>query len=93
MLVGVCELELFIHSSNSLKEKRFVVKSIKDQVMRKFNVSISEVGHLDKWQLAGLGIATVSNERRLIQQTFDEIIKLIELKGDAEIVAQSIRVY
>lgn len=93
MLVGVCELELFIHSSNSLKEKRFVVKSIKDQVMRKFNVSISEVGHLDKWQLAGLGIATVSNEQRLIQQTFDEIIKLIELKGDAEIVAQSIRIY
>ncbi|KAB2881418.1 DUF503 domain-containing protein [bacterium] len=93
MLVGVCELELFIHSSNSLKEKRFVLKSIKDQVMRKFNVSIAEVKHLDKWQLAGLGIATVSNEKRVVQQTFDEIIKLIEFKGETEIVSQSVQIY
>lgn len=93
MFVGVCELELFIHSSNSLKEKRFVVKSIKDRVMKKFNVSIAEVKHLDKWQLAGLGIATVSNEQRLVEQTFDEIIKLIEFKGEAEIVSQSVQFY
>ncbi|MBL7995807.1 DUF503 domain-containing protein [bacterium] len=93
MLVGVCELELFIHSSKSLKEKRFVLKSIKDQVKRKFNVSIAEVKHLDKWQLAGLGIATISNEKRVVQQTFDEIIKLIEFKGEAEIVSQSVQIY
>jgi len=93
MLVGVCELELFIHSSNSLKEKRFVIKSIKDQVKRKFNVSIAETDHLDKWQLAKLGIATVSNEQKIIQQTFDEIIKLIEFKGEAEIVSRSTQTY
>lgn len=93
MLVGVCELELFIHSSNSLKEKRFVIKSIKDQVKRKFNVSIAETDHLDKWQLAKLGIATVSNEQRIIQQTFDGIIKLIEFKGEAEILSHSTQTY
>ena len=93
MLVGVCELELFIHSSNSLKEKRFVIKSIKDRVMRKFNVSIAEVDHLDKWQLARLGIATVSNEQRIVQHTFDEIIKLIEFKGEAEVISRSVRIY
>lgn len=93
MLVGVCELELFIHTSNSLKEKRFVVKSIKDKVMRKFNVSISEVKYLDKWQLAGLGIAMVTNEQEMIRHTFDEIIKLIESKGEAEIVSQSMQMY
>lgn len=93
MFVGVCELELFIHTSSSLKEKRFVIKSIKDQVMRKFNVSIAEVKHLDKWQLAGLGIATVSNDQLIIRQTFDEIIKLIESKSDAEIVARNEQMY
>jgi uncharacterized protein len=93
MLVGVCELELFIHSSNSLKEKRFVIKSIKDQVMKKFNVSIAEVKHQDKWQLAGLGIATVTNDHRIIRQTFDEIIKLIEFKGEAEIVSKTEQTY
>lgn len=93
MFIGVCELELFIHTSSSLKEKRFVIKSIKDQVMRKFNVSIAEVKHLDKWQLAGLGIATVTNDQRIIRQTFDEIIKLIESKGEAEIVTRTEQTY
>ena len=93
MFVGICELQLFIHSSHSLKEKRFVVKSIKDQVMNRFNVSISEVEHLDKWQIAGLGIATVTNEQKIVQKTFDEIIKLIESKGDTEIVSHHITIY
>jgi uncharacterized protein YlxP (DUF503 family) len=93
MLVGICELELFIHSSHSLKEKRFVVKSIKDQVMHRFNVSISEVTHQDKWQIAGLGIATVTNERKMIQETFDAIFRLIESKGTAEIVSQRTTIY
>ena len=93
MFVGVCELELFIHTSSSLKEKRFVIKSIKDQVMRKFKVSIAEVNHLDKWQLAGLGIATVTNDQRIIRQTFDEIIKLIESKGEVEIVSHTEQTY
>ncbi len=93
MLVGACELELFIHSSHSLKEKRFVVKSIKDRVMNRFNVSISETGHLDKWQIAGLGMATISNDPKIIQKTFDEIFKLIESKGDAEIVSRTVTFY
>ena len=86
-------MELFIHSSHSLKEKRFVVKSIKDRVKNRFNVSISEVAHQDKWQLASLGVATVTNEQRIIQSTFDEIIKLIESKGDAEIVSHRTTIY
>jgi hypothetical protein len=93
MLVGICELELFIASSQSLKEKRWVVKSIKDRVMNQFNVSISEVEHLDKWQMAGLGIATVTNDQKIIQKTFDEIIKLIESKGDAEVVSNRITIH
>ncbi len=85
MIVGVCTLELFIGSSQSLKEKRFVTKSIKDRVRNKFNVSISETDHLDKWQLAQLAIAMVSNDRKIIESAFDEIVRFIESRGDAEI--------
>lgn len=93
MFVGVCRLELFIHSSGSLKEKRFVIKSIKDKVMHKFNVSIAEVEHLDKWQLAGLGIATVTNEHKMIDNVFSEIFRLIEQRGDVEIASRTIDIY
>ncbi len=93
MFVGVCELDVFIHASGSLKEKRFVVKSIKDRVIHKFNVSIAETDHLDKWQRAGLAVAVVTNEQSVIERTFSEIIKLIEAHGEAEVVRHSVQIY
>jgi len=93
MYVGACHLELFIHASGSLKEKRFVVKSIKDKIKNKFNVSVAEVDHLDKWQLAGLGFSTVTNDQKMIENTFSEIFRLIESRGDVEIVKRDTTIY
>jgi uncharacterized protein len=93
MLIGVCQIELFIHASSSLKEKRFVVKSLKDKISNRFNVSVAEVDHLDKWQRASLGLATVTNEHKIIDHTFSEIIKLIESNGEAEVISRTISVY
>lgn len=93
MLIGVCQIELFIHASASLKEKRFVVKSIKDKIAHRFNVSVAEVGHQDKWQRAILGLATVTNEHQIIDHTFSEIVKLIESNGEAEVISKTIQVY
>ncbi len=93
MLIGVCQIELFIHASSSLKEKRFVVKSIKDKISNRFNVSVAEVDHLDKWQRAALGIATVTNELKMIDHTFSEILKLIESNGEAEVISRSVKIY
>lgn len=86
-------MDLFIHSSGSLKEKRFVVKSIKDKIRQRFNVSVAEVDHLDKWQLAGIGIAMVANEQKLLDSVMMEISKLIESRGDVEIASRSMEVY
>ncbi len=92
MFVAVCRFDLFIHSSGSLKEKRFVVKSLKDRIRNKFNVSVAEVDHLDKWQLASLGIAAVANERKFLESVMFEIEKLIESRGDVEISGRSFEV-
>ena len=92
MRIGVCELELFIGSSASLKEKRFVVKSIKDHVRHRFNVSIAEVDHQDKWQLAGLGMTTVVTDEKIARHTFDEIFRWIESRGEAEVIKQNVRI-
>jgi uncharacterized protein YlxP (DUF503 family) len=93
MFVGVYELEIFIPSSSSLKDKRLVVKSIKDRIRNKFNVSIAEVDYQDKWQRAKLGIATVSNDLAAINQVFDEIFRIIESRSDGEITARNITIY
>ena len=64
MVVGVIAWELEIFGAQSLKEKRSVVKSLKDRLHERFNVSVAETAHQDKWQKAELTACVVSGERR-----------------------------
>jgi len=63
MIVALLSVELHVPGSQSLKEKRMVLRRIKDRV-KKFNVAVSEVEHQDLWQRAGLAIVTVSTDER-----------------------------
>lgn len=71
---------------NSLKEKRRVVKSLKDKVRARFNVSISEVDSQDLWHRATLGIALVCSDRKQAQTISDEIIEFIREAKKVEII-------
>ncbi len=62
MVVGLLSIELHIPGARSLKEKRMVLRSVKDRI-RKFNVAVAEVEHHDLWQRAGLAVVTVSNDQ------------------------------
>lgn len=93
MLVGVCQIELFVPDSGSLKSKRYVLSSIKKRIRNKFNVSVSEIESNDKWQRITLGIAMISNERRYIDMTISEIINVIEGDGRMEIINHFTDVY
>jgi len=81
--VGIARLALFIGASHSLKEKRMVLRRVKDLVRQKFNVSIAEVGEdNDVWQRAVLGIAVVGNDRRYVEGALDEVIGFVRGKAD-----------
>ena len=59
--IGVLTLELRLENSHSLKEKRHVVKSLKDRLRHKFNVSVAEIDYQDLWQRALMAAVTVSS--------------------------------
>lgn len=86
MHVGVLTLDLYIAGSKSLKEKRSVIRSAKDRISNKFNVSISEVDYMDLTQRSKLGIAMVSNDAGIIKSTFQQIEKLVEQDYRVQIV-------
>src|SRR5262245_36503062 len=86
MVVGVCRLTLMVHESHSLKEKRMVLRRIKDRTRLKFNVAIAEVGDQDAWQSAQIGYAVVANERGFVESMVGKIEKFIEELGAAKIV-------
>lgn len=93
MLVGLYQIELFIPDSGSLKSKRFVLKSLKDKIRAKFNVSVAEVEDNELWQRAVLGIAMVSNERKFIDQVMTQIFNLVEQDDYAQITNQQLEVF
>jgi len=62
VVIALLTVELFIPAAHSLKEKRMVLRRIKDRISR-FNVAVSEVEHHDLWQRAGLAVVTVSTDQ------------------------------
>lgn len=85
MVVGVCRVSLLIEESQSLKDKRSVLRRIKDRVTQKFNCAIAEVGDPDAWQSGDLGFVVVSNERGFTQSMLQKILAFIDDLGLAKI--------
>ncbi len=77
MLIGVIRAELHIHGSQSLKEKRAVLRRIKDRTRARHNVSVAEVDHQDLHQRAVLAFAAVAHSEddlsRLFRSLRDEV--------------------
>ncbi len=62
MIVGLLTIEMHVPGAQSLKDKRMVLRRLKDR-LRKFNVAVSEVEHQDLWQRAALALVTVSTDQ------------------------------
>ncbi|PYU61746.1 MAG: DUF503 domain-containing protein [Acidobacteria bacterium] len=81
MPVGLLTLELHIPDAQSLKDKRQVLRSLKDKLRRDFNVAVAELEHQDTWQRSVVGIVTISNEekhlREVLQKVLDEADSLL----------------
>jgi len=85
MTVGILTIVLSIPGSDSLKDKRHVVKSILDLARNRFNVSAAEIDHLDSHRSAGLAFACVSNDRAVANSLLDRIRHFVESNPLCEI--------
>jgi len=86
MIVGSLLVRLRLREAQSLKDKRQVVRSIKDRLRNEFNVAVAEVEAQDKWQVAVLGFATVSNEARHARETLQQIVESLRRHPVAELL-------
>jgi hypothetical protein len=75
-----------------LKEKRQILRSIKDRVRNRFNVSIAEVGYLEEWQRATLAVACVSNEAKVVDEMLSKVVDCVEGHGLALLMDYAIDV-
>jgi uncharacterized protein len=88
--VGVLTLELRIEHAHSLKEKRHVVKSLKDRLRGKFNVSVAEIDDMDIHNSAVLAVATVSSSRPFAEKILQAVEReTADLTGPMLVRAES----
>jgi uncharacterized protein YlxP (DUF503 family) len=74
MTVGLLTLELHIPQAQSLKDKRQIVRSLKDKLRGHFNVAISELEYHDTWQRSVIGIVTLSNEQQHVEESLQRVL-------------------
>jgi uncharacterized protein YlxP (DUF503 family) len=84
MVVKLLTLDLHFPGCSSLKEKRFVLSSIKSRLRQRFNVSVAEVGYQDKWQRCRLAVVMVASNRRGVDMGCDRVLRFVE--GDHRVV-------
>ena len=87
MNVGLCILELHLSSAHSLKEKRRVIKGLKDRLKSRFNVSVAEIDHQELWQRSTLGVVSISQARQPLESCFQQIQRIVESELAAELVS------
>ena len=86
MTVGVLQLELSIGDAMSLKDKRRVVKSLKDRIAHAHNVSIAEVGALDEHRRSILGVAMVANESAYVEGALSKLVDFVKTVPSVDLV-------
>jgi uncharacterized protein YlxP (DUF503 family) len=92
MIVGAAIVEIRIHGSQSLKQRRGVVRSITRRVSNRYNLSIAEVGGQDTWQRAELGLCSAGTDRQRVRSLIESAVAFIEETHLAEIIAVDIEV-
>ena len=93
MRVGTLEARLFIGEANSLKEKRRVLKSLKDNLQNRFNVAVAEVDRQDTWQVAVLGIAAVAGEKQFVDRLLCKVVDYLRDFRQCHLIDYELEIY
>lgn len=93
MIIGFLTLEIYLPYSHSLKEKRKTLNSLKDRLKKKYNVAFAELDYQNKWQRSKIGLVSLNNLKRVVENIFHKIILDVEENIDGEILHQEIQYF
>ena len=78
MVIKLLTIDIHLPGRSSLKEKRFVLSSIKTKLGKQPNTAIAEVDHQDKWQRATLAVVAVGSDGAIVDATCQKVINMLE---------------
>ncbi|MBI3330692.1 MAG: DUF503 domain-containing protein [Candidatus Omnitrophica bacterium] len=86
MVIGVLQLEVHVPTAQSLKDKRSVIKSLKDQLRGRFNVAVAELDSNETWQRATIGVSTLGEQRAYIEGLLTEVTEWLRSTRLVELI-------
>lgn len=86
MHIGVCKIKLYLPESQSLKDKRRIVKSLIDRLKKRFNLAVAELDALDMHQSAIIGAVSISNDVKFVNRILSQSVKFIEENSSVVLV-------
>ncbi len=89
VVVGTLLLRLHLPEAGSLKDKRQAVSSLMTRLRNRYGVSVAEVGDLDSWQTASLGVACVSSSERVCRELLENLERYVEGAGPFQVLEAS----
>ncbi len=93
MTVGLLRLRLRLPENQSLKGKRAVIASVMERLRRRFNVAVAETGENDRWQVAEIGVACVSNSGAHANEVLNKVAAFVESERlDVEVLDHEIEI-
>lgn len=83
MTIGLLQLNLLLPEANSLKDKRRVIKSLKDRLHNRFNCSVAETEYQNIWRRAELAVCIVGGETAHVNSQLSSIVAFVERNSPA----------
>jgi len=93
MPIGLLTLEIHIADARSLKDKRQVLRSLKDRLRANFNVAVAELEHQDLWQRSRIGVVSISGDGRHLEDSLQAIAQESERVLGRDLVSQQIEYF
>jgi uncharacterized protein len=93
MPIGLLTLEIHIADARSLKDKRQVLRSLKDRLRSHFNVAVAELDHQDLWQRSRVGVVSISNDGKHLEESLSAIAAESERVLGRDLISQEIEYF
>jgi len=90
--IALLTLDIHLPHAQSLKDKRMVIRRLKDRLRSKFNVSVSEVDHQDLWQRSQVSVVTVGPDESFLQKVLQEAAEEAERSAPECMIQSNIEI-
>ncbi|MGC2333300.1 MAG: DUF503 domain-containing protein [Candidatus Acidiferrales bacterium] len=90
MPIGLLTLEIHIPDARSLKDKRQVLRSLKDRLRAHYNVAVAELEHQELWQRSRVGVVSISGDSKYLEESLEAVAAESERILGRDLVSQEI---